>query len=397
MDDLTRTVLRLADRDLAINLTQELVQTPSVVGEEGPIGAVIARQMQDVGLQNVRKQEVAPDRYNVIGEADFGPGPEIVLTGHMDTKPVCVGWDQDPYAGSLVSDRLYGHAIMDMKAGVAGQIAAASALTIGALPLKGRVVVAAVCDHMGEQMGSRAYFADSKADMAVLGELTDNRVAIGHRGRYYWDITTIGRSAHTCHKHEAINAVALAAEVVLEIEKIDHRPPLDDTVRDLFGEELFMAAGRIYGGLPPGGPSMIPDSCVIRVDSRPQPGVEAEAVRAVIEEAIGRAAARNVELRWEMVLADSKPGHLVGLDAPVVRYLRRASEIVHGESDVVGMSWLGDTSTFGPWVSTAIFGPGGEPVYTPNECLELRDIEVATKVYALTAAFALSQHLEVTG
>ena len=31
-------------------------------------------------------------------------------------------------------------------------------------------------------------------------------------------------------------------------------------------------------------------------------------------------------------------------------------------------------------------GPGGEPVYQPNESLALDDIAAATKVYALTAA-----------
>jgi hypothetical protein len=36
-----------------------------------------------------------------------------------------------------------------------------------------------------------------------------------------------------------------------------------------------------------------------------------------------------------------------------------------------------------------IFGPGGEPVYQPNESLALSDIEAATRVYALTAASIL--------
>jgi acetylornithine deacetylase/succinyl-diaminopimelate desuccinylase-like protein len=34
---------------------------------------------------------------------------------------------------------------------------------------------------------------------------------------------------------------------------------------------------------------------------------------------------------------------------------------------------------------TVIFGPGGEPVYQPNESLALTDIEAATRIYALTA------------
>jgi acetylornithine deacetylase/succinyl-diaminopimelate desuccinylase-like protein len=74
-----------------------------------------------------------------------------------------------------------------------------------------------------------------------------------------------------------------------------------------------------------------------------------------------------------------------------VRYIREASRIVQGgDAEVVGMSWLGDTSTFGPWVPTVIYGPGREPVYMPNEYLTFDEIETATKVYALTAAFALS-------
>ena len=48
--------------------------------------------------------------------------------------------------------------------------------------------------------------------------------------------------------------------------------------------------------------------------------------------------------------------------------------------------WLADTASFGQLCETVIFGPGGEPVYQPNESLALADIEAATRIYALTAA-----------
>lgn len=392
MNNISQDVLEHVDHILAVDLTQQLVKTPSVLGEEGAIGDVLARQMTECGLQRVQKQEVAPGRYNVIGELDFGPGPEIVLTGHMDTKPVSHGWDQDPYGGTLVGNRLYGHGIMDMKAGLACQIAAAASLARVAAPLSGKVTVVAVCDHMGQQAGSRHYFIDSTADMAILGELTDNKVAIGHRGRYYWDVTTLGRSAHTCHKHDAINALTLAAELVLEIEQLQFIPDVDGRLKELFGEELYIVAGRIYGGLPPGGPSMIPDECVIRIDSRPHPGVKSELVREVIEKAISRVKARNEDFRYDLVLADEKSAHLIDQEAPIVRYIRRAAEIVQGgPHEVVGMSWLGDTASFGAQVPTVIFGPGREPVYMANEYLEVGDIHNAASVYALTAAFAMTK------
>jgi acetylornithine deacetylase len=55
------------------------------------------------------------------------------------------------------------------------------------------------------------------------------------------------------------------------------------------------------------------------------------------------------------------------------------------------MSWLGDTATFGPWVPTVIYGPGREPVYMPNEYLDVADIVTASRVYALTVALALTE------
>ena len=54
-----------------------------------------------------------------------------------------------------------------------------------------------------------------------------------------------------------------------------------------------------------------------------------------------------------------------------------------------GGSWLADTASMGTSVETVIFGPGGDPVYQPNEFLEITDIEQACQINALTAAMAL--------
>ena len=140
-------------------------------------------------------------------------------------------------------------------------------------------------------------------DFAVLGEPTDMQIYIAHRGRYYFDISTIGRSAHTCHKDQAINAIEKIVPVVRNIAAIRSHPDLDPAVKDLVGGELYIAVGRIYGGLFPGGPSMIPDRCTIRVDTRPQPGVSADAVRALLEEAVRRAQAEDPDIAVEINLA----------------------------------------------------------------------------------------------
>ena len=85
----------------------------------------------------------------------------------------------------------------------------------------------------------------------MLGELTDNEVCLGHRGRYYFDVTTLGRSAHTCHKPQAINANVLAAQAVLTLDASKYEPELEPWITELFGAETYIVPGRIYGGSHP--------------------------------------------------------------------------------------------------------------------------------------------------
>jgi acetylornithine deacetylase/succinyl-diaminopimelate desuccinylase-like protein len=86
-----------------------------------------------------------------------------------------------------------------------------------------------------------------------------------------------------------------------------------------------------------------------------------------------------------------KAGYLAGPEDEVVRLMRDAVRDVRGgEPQLRGESWLGDTSSFGGKVPTVIFGPGGPPVYCPDEHLSVDDIHEATKVYAAFAARALT-------
>jgi acetylornithine deacetylase len=136
---------------------------------------------------------------------------------------------------------------------------------------------------------------------------------------------------------------------------------------------------------------MIPDECVIRVDCRPQPGVTIEQVRAEVDRCLAVAAEREPRFAAEVELADVKSGYLADPEDEVVRLMRSAVRDVRGgEPALVVEDWLGDTASFGDRVPTVIFGPGGPPVYCPDEHLSIEDIHEATRVYALFAARALS-------
>jgi acetylornithine deacetylase len=386
------SVLEAIDLERAVELTQAVCRVPSVLGDEAALAQLLADTMNESGFAGVELQPVLPDRPNAIGELNFGDGPRVVLTGHMDTKPESIGWSvTEPYSGDLIDGRVYGHGIMDMKAALACQIVAMEAVRRSGLPLHGTLAMAAVSDHMGDQLGSIRYFEEHSADLCVLGELSDNEIFLGHRGRYYFDITTEGVSAHTCHKHSGINANMLAAHAILELDASLLEPEIESATSDLFGAETMMVPGRVYGGLAPGGPSMIPDECVIRVDCRPQPGVSVETVRTEIDRCL--AAAKDTESRFEarVDLVDVKSPYLADPNSTVVQTMMEAVRQVRGtEPQLMAAGWLGDTASFGKDIPTIIFGPGGEPVYCANESLSVADIEEATKVYAVFSALALA-------
>jgi acetylornithine deacetylase len=391
MTDAAAAAVAAIDTDRLVELVTQVCRIPSVLGEEGPLAEFLHQVMKESGFEATELQPVVGNRPNALGELSFGTGRRIVFTGHLDTKPVSHGWTvTEPFSGALVDGSIYGHGIMDMKAALVCQIVAMEALRDSGVPLAGTLAMAAVSDHMGDQLGSIAYFDSYPADLAVLGELSDNEIFLGHRGRLYFDITVLGKSAHTCHKPLAVNANALAAHAVLELDASHLTPRLDQWVTDLFGAETYMAPGRIYGGLAPGGPSMIPDECVIRVDCRPQPGVTADQVRAEIDRCLAAAAQRDPRFRAEVELADVKDGYLAGRDDEVVTIMTDAVRQVRGTEPVLqAASWLGDTASFGAKVPTVIFGPGGEPVYCPDEHLSVADIVEATQVYAAFGALAL--------
>ena len=89
-------------------------------------------------------------------------------------------------------------------------------------------------------------------------------------------------------------------------------------------------------------------------------------------------------------MADVKSGYLADRGSPIVALMTRSVRAVRGREPVLqAAGWLGDTASFGASVPTVIFGPGGEPVYCPDEHVPIDDLVEATEVYAMFGALAL--------
>ena len=222
------------------------------------------------------------------------------------------------------------------------------------------MLVACVVDHMGDQQGAIRFFEEHQADYCILGELTDLAIYLGHRGRLYWDITSIGHSAHTCHRHLAVNAIAKMVPLIEEIEALRYEPELPRWVADPSGASCSRPSAASTAGCRPGGPSMIPDECTIRVDSRPAARSRGRrGSGACSTPRSSEPGARDPEARYELVLADRKNAHLIERDHPLTRQaLAEAFRSVTGaEPAYGGGSWLADTASTGHLVPDSHLRP----------------------------------------
>ncbi|HEV2762928.1 MAG TPA: hypothetical protein VGV38_08035, partial [Pyrinomonadaceae bacterium] len=75
-----------------IGLTRELIDIPSVTGDEREVGRFLAALLARLGYR-VETQEVAAGRANVI--AASAGRPRVFLSTHMDTVPPHIASGED--------------------------------------------------------------------------------------------------------------------------------------------------------------------------------------------------------------------------------------------------------------------------------------------------------------
>lgn len=174
------------------SFAQELIQIPSLSGNERDIALRVAREMRDLGYDEVR----VDDACNVIGVVrgeESGPG--WLLLSHLDH--VDVGnldeWTHPPFAGVVENGRLYGRGAVDIKGPLAAQV-------YGAIASKPRrtVIVAAVAKEEIGGVGAEYLVRHLDADIhtCLVGEPSNNRLMIGHRGISRFPLRFRGTAHH---------------------------------------------------------------------------------------------------------------------------------------------------------------------------------------------------------
>ncbi len=251
-----------------IRLTRELIDIPSVTGDEFQIATSLGELLVRLGY-HVELQDVADERSNIIATTEARP--RIVLSTHMDTVP--------PFIVSSEDDEfIYGRGACDAKGIIAAQITAAEKLRAEGINEIGLLfTVDEEVTSDGAKIANQHPLAAS-CEYLINGEPTDNQLAIGTKGSLQAVIAAEGRAAHSAYPEAGESAIEKLLDVLDDIRHLAWPGG------DVFGETTCNI-GIIAGGTRA---NVIPDAAQATLQLRL--AVQSASVKTLLEDTIGERA-----------------------------------------------------------------------------------------------------------
>jgi acetylornithine deacetylase len=360
--------------DRCITLLRELVAIDSVnpslvpgARGEGAIADAIALHLRRIGL-DVEIQEVEPGRPNVVGVLEGREaGPTLMLCGHMDTVGV-EGMDA-PFDPVERDGRLYGRGAQDMKGGLAAIIDAARLAAASGLA-RGRLLVAAVVDEEFASIGADDLVRNWRADLGIVTEPTDLRVAVAHKGFAWIAVDTHGVAAHGSRPRDGRDAIFRMGRVLARLEALDRELQAS-------APHPLMGTGSLHASTVDGGRewSSYPERCRLTIERRTLAGESgADALREV-ERILGRLRDEDPEFAAEGRLVFARPAYEIDADHGLPQRLQRLARERGGVGDFVAMSFWTDAAVLGAaGIPAVLFGPGGAGLHGREEYVNVAEV-----------------------
>ncbi len=314
----------------AVNILRDLIQIDTVnpPGNEGRAAQYLAdvfeREKIDYQLLGEKGRE------NFV--ASLGEGEKALLfLSHTDVVPVSEEtWDVPPFSGEIKDGFIWGRGALDCKDLVAAEACALLRIKRENIPLKGRIIFAAVADEekggaVGAKLLTEKYPEVIRANFAInegAGEYIDINgkklylLQTGEKGPCWSRLKAYGVSGHGSRPNLADNAVVKMAgavdrlgtytpEIVIipEVKQLietymklrgdkkevtpENVDKIIDTIQDRFFAEGLRAVTRmtVSPNIIKGGKkvNIIPEYCEAEIDIRTLPGQNEEYVRKELE------------------------------------------------------------------------------------------------------------------
>jgi succinyl-diaminopimelate desuccinylase len=406
-------VLSEVDRaaDEIVQFTADLVRIPTVnpPGEEYEacahfLGDYLERRafaVEYIAAEGRAEHTARHPRLNVVGSRRGGAGPVVHLNGHIDVVPAGDGWTVDPFGGLVREGKIFGRGVCDMKAGIAASVFAAEAIERAGVTLPGTIEISGTVDEESGGFAGVAYLAEAgriksgRTDFVIIPEpLNVDRICIGHRGVYWFEVTARGRIGHGSMPFLGVNAIdgmgrlLQAVRDVLAPALASRRtavPVVPPGARQATININGIEGGQVVGGIQT---PCVADLCRAVFDRRFLLEEGFDAARQEIAELVARVAEQAHGVRFDvrdlMVVHPTKTPD----DSPVIASLDRSIRSVLGRpAELIASPGTYDHKHVAKIAGVphcVAYGPGElEQAHQPDEYCRIDDLVNATKVIAL--------------
>ena len=352
----------------------------------------VANVLRELGMDphySYFEEDTARERPSVWSVLDSGrPGKTVLLIGHLDTVDVSDRWKTDPFTPTEIDGKVYGRGAMDMKGGLAAILETLTYYAAHLDEINGKILACFVADEEGLSKGTYQLVAEDviHADYAIMGECRYDNVAVGFRGRYSFEVTVHGQTAHASH-YPAVgeNALISGGRLAAAIEALP-------TLQHPHLKHGTWCVRYMEGGNP--GTLVVPEKCYLFVDRYVVPGETDEICIAQIMEAAEQLGlSGKVDVRLKPRKSPYMQSFAVEEDHPLVKILQEEFYSVTGkdlpcaydasvcDSNILAVS-LG--------IPVVTFGPSGGNMHGDNEYGYAWQVKNCGEVYRRTVARLLS-------
>ena len=326
--------------------------------------------------------------FATIGEGDQGG---VLLAGHTDTVPVDGQvWATDPFDAVVQGGRLYGRGAADMKSFIGVCLALVPQFQRARL---GRPVhLALTFDEETSMLGARTLIADLRdAGIrplgCVIGEPTELKAVVGHKGRRELRCCVRGKSAHSSIPMQGVNAIEYAARIIAHLRSMAERHLRHEERH--YGYDVpysTVLTTTIEGGLSA---NTVPAQCSFDFEFRHLPWTDPDALEAEVR----TFAAQQVLLDMAKESADCAITFETRSSLPAFGAQTVAEGLDGGTSELLGLlgqrdgplgyvgfgteaSWFQDAG-----IPTVVCGPGSiEQAHKPDEFIALSQIAACERL-----------------
>ncbi|MEH7525132.1 M20 family metallopeptidase [Bacillus sp. JJ1503] len=293
----------------------------------------------------------------------------LFLCGHMDTvSPGEAEWQYAPFSGDIVEERIYGRGASDMKSGLAAMYLALESLILEKKTPPATITFLATAGEEVDSCGARAFLEgndDRVIDALVIGEPTNEKVVVGHKGALWLEISTYGKTAHGSMPDQGINAVDHMMQIINVLDSLKVEWKLE---KEPLGSSS-LAVTMINGGIQT---NVIPDRCSIRVDIRTVPPQSHDHLIELLNQKLNKLVENNELHQFKITKVLDRPPILTAVSSDIIHC---ALEIKNEEdSNCFGVSYYTDAAVLNPRseIPTLIYGPGDEKLaHQPNEWVSI--------------------------